>query len=74
MVQHRNNLLPYYPIENTLWELTQLYSFTGLKIVHNNSHDNQNQTNVINWFNNDNNRGLEINHGKITKPSFHNVK
>ena len=26
--------LPYYPKENALCELTQLYSFTGLHIVH----------------------------------------
>ena len=31
--QHRNNLLPYYPKEYALRELTQLYSFTGLKII-----------------------------------------
>ena len=37
IVQHRNNLLPYYPKENALRELTQLYSFTGLKIVQDNS-------------------------------------
>ena len=30
IVQHRNNLLPYYPKEYSLRELTQLYSFTGL--------------------------------------------
>ena len=27
VVQHRNNLLHYYPIEHALRELTQLYSF-----------------------------------------------
>ena len=37
IIQHRNNLLPYYPKEKALCELTQLYSFTGLKIVQNNS-------------------------------------
>ena len=37
IIQHRNNLLPYYPKEYALRELTQLYSFTGLKIVQNNS-------------------------------------
>ena len=30
---HRNNLLPYYPKDYALRELTQLYSFTGLKFV-----------------------------------------
>ena len=33
IVQHRNNLLPYYPKEYALRELTQLYSFTGLKVI-----------------------------------------
>ena len=35
IVQHRNNLLPYYPKEYALRELTQLHSFTGLKIIQN---------------------------------------
>ena len=42
--QHRNNLLPYYPKEYALRELTQLYSSAGLKIVHDNSDKNQKQT------------------------------
>ena len=37
-VQHRYNLLPYYPKEYALRELTQLYSFTGLKFIQNHSH------------------------------------
>ena len=37
IIQHRNNLLPYYPKEFVLREITQLFSFTGLKIVRNNS-------------------------------------
>ena len=37
VIQHRNNLLTYYPKEYALRELTQLYSYTGLKIVQNNS-------------------------------------
>ena len=32
------NLLPYYPKEYALRELTQLYSFTGLKIIQNEPH------------------------------------
>ena len=36
--KHRNNLLPYYPKEYALRELTQLYSFTGLKIIQNEPH------------------------------------
>ena len=38
IVQHRNNLLPYYPKEYALRELTQLYSFTGLKVIQNTHH------------------------------------
>ena len=38
IIQHRNNLLPYYPKEYALRELTQLYSFTGLKVIQNNPH------------------------------------
>ena len=37
-VQHRNNLLPFYPKEYALRELTQLYSFTGLKFIQNHPH------------------------------------
>ena len=36
IVQYCNNLLPYYPKEYALRELTQLYSFTGLNFVENN--------------------------------------
>ena len=43
IVQHRNNLLPYYPKDYALRELTQLYSFTGLHIVQNNPQIEQNQ-------------------------------
>ena len=38
IVQHRNNLLPYYPKEYALRELTQLYDFTGLKVIQNYPH------------------------------------
>ena len=38
IVQHRNNLLPYYPKEYALRELYQLYSFTGLKVIQNHPH------------------------------------
>ena len=38
IVQHRNNLLPYYPKEYALRDLNQLYSFTGLKVIPNHSH------------------------------------
>ena len=45
IVQHRNNLLPYYPKEYALRELTQLYSLTGLEIIQKNTHREQ-ETNV----------------------------
>ena len=38
IVQHRKNLLPYYPKEYALRELIQLYSFTGLKVIQNHPH------------------------------------
>ena len=38
IIQNRNNLLLYYPKEYALRELTQLYSFTGLKVIQNNPH------------------------------------
>ena len=41
IVQHRNKLLPYYPKEYPLRELTQLYSFTGLKVIQNNTYTEQ---------------------------------
>ena len=48
IVQHRNNLLPYYPKEHALFELTQLYSFTGLKVVHDNSDNTKQETHGVN--------------------------
>ena len=44
IVQHRNNLLPYYPKEYALRELTQLYSFTGLKVIQNTPSHTENKT------------------------------
>ena len=38
IVQYRNNLMPYHPKEYALRELTQLYSFTGLKVIQNHPH------------------------------------
>ena len=40
-VQHRNNLLPYYPKEYTLRKLTQLFSFPGLQVIQNNTYTEQ---------------------------------
>ena len=45
IVQHRNNLLPFYPKEYALRELTQLFSFTGLKVIQSHTHTEQ-ETNV----------------------------
>ena len=42
-VQHQTNLLPYYPKEYALRELTQLYSCTVLHVVQNNPQIEQNQ-------------------------------
>ena len=36
--------MPYYSKEHALREPTHLYSFTGLKVVHDNSYDNHQQT------------------------------
>ena len=47
IIQQQNNLLPYYPKEYTLRELTQLYSFTGLKVIQNKSDHVQNQSTDI---------------------------
>ena len=59
IVQHRNNLLLYYPKEYALRELTQLYSFTGLKVIRNYPHTEK----EINEQN-------DIHHGKQnTKPT-----
>ena len=59
IIQHRNNILPYYPKEYALRELTQLYSFTGLKIIQNLPHTEK----EINEQN-------DIHHGKQnTKPT-----
>ena len=41
IVQHRNNLLPYYRKENALRELTQINCFTGLKVIQNNIYTEQ---------------------------------
>ena len=49
IVHHRNNVLPYYLKEYAQRELTQLYSFTGLKVIQNHPHkekENDEQHNV----------------------------
>ena len=48
IVQHRNNLSLYYPKQYALRELTQLYSFTRLKVIQNNSDHEQNPSTDLN--------------------------
>ena len=43
--QHRINLLPYFPKEYALRELTQLYSSTGLRVIQNHT-NTEKETNV----------------------------
>ena len=50
IVQHSKNLLPYYLKVYALRELTQLYFSAGLKVIHNNSDDKQNQNTEMNFF------------------------
>ena len=38
IVQHRNNLLSYYPKEYALRDIPHLYSVTGLKVIQNHPH------------------------------------
>ena len=45
IIQPRNILLPYYPKKYALRELTQLFSFTGLKVIQNHTHTEK-ETNV----------------------------
>ena len=55
----RNNLLPYYPKDYALRELTQLHSFTGLKVIQNQPHTEK-----------EINEQRDIHHGKQnTKPT-----
>ena len=46
-VQHRNNLLPYYPKEYALCEISQLYSLTGLKVIQNSGYKQNQITDTI---------------------------
>ena len=46
IVQHRKTLLPYYPKEYARREQTQLYTFTGLKVVHDNSVNNRKKNDI----------------------------
>ena len=67
IVQHRNNLLPYYPKEYALRELTQLYSFTGLKVIQNNTYTEQ-ETNVHDDIQHKQNQKLNTTHKNIKTP------
>ena len=48
LVQHKNNLLPHYLKEHALRKLTQFYFYSGLKVVHDNSGKNHQQTHDVN--------------------------
>ena len=64
IVQHLNNFLTYYPKEKALRELTQLFSFTGLKIVRNNPKIEQNK-------NIDKNKNQKPTHQNHVAPKHH---
>ena len=67
IVQHRNNLLPYYPKEYALRELTQLYSFTGLKVIQNHTHTEQ-ATNVKSDVHHTQNKKQNTTHNNTKTP------
>ena len=67
IVEHRNNLLPYYPKEYALRELTQLYSFTGLKFIQNNTYTEQ-ETNVHDDIHHKQNQKQNTTHKNIKTP------
>ena len=67
IVQHRNNLLPYYPKEYALHELTQLYSFTGLNVIQNHTHTEQ-ETNVQDDVHHKQNQKQNTTHKKTITP------
>ena len=69
IVQHRNNLLPYYPKEYALCELTHLYSFTRLKNVQNYSDHKQNQSIDLNSIQ----KPLDKNERELPKQTLRNV-
>ena len=68
VVQHRNNLLLYYPKEYALCALTQLYSFTGLKIIQNSTYTEQ-ETNVNDDIHHKQNQKQNTTHKNIKTPN-----
>ena len=66
IVQHRNNLLPYYSKEYALHEITQLYSFTGLKTVQNNTQTEENET-VLDVVNHEQNQQQNCKKQSVTR-------
>ena len=66
-VQHRNNLLPYYPKEHALRELSQLYSFTGLIVMQNNTQTEQ-ETNLHADIHHKQNQEQNTTHKNIKTP------
>ena len=67
IVQHGNSLLPYYPKEYALRELTQLYSFTGLKVIQNDTYTEQ-ETNVHDDIHHKQNQKQNTTHKNIKTP------
>ena len=67
IVHYRNNLLPYYPKEYVLRELTQLYSFTSLKVIQNNTYTEQ-ETNVHDDIHHKQNQKQNTTHQNIKTP------
>ena len=69
IVQHQNNLLPFYPNEYALRELTQLYSFTGLKVIPYSSDHEQNQSTDMNSIQ----KSLDKNKRELPKQTSKNL-
>ena len=67
IVQHRNNLLPYYPKEYALRKLTILYSFTSLKVIQTNTYTEQ-ETNVHDDIHHKQNQKQTTTHKTIKTP------
>ena len=67
IVQHRNKLLPFYPKEYALREITELNSFTVLKTIQNNSDIEPNQ-NTDKYMNPNPTQQKELVHQTSLKP------
>ena len=70
IVQHRNNLLPYYPKEYALRELTQLYSFTGLKVIQNHTEKQIDEQHTVHHKNQIQKQTISQNNTKTPDPKI----